>query len=76
MTYTHVGIAERGSIRVGHYADRVLFDPERVGDRATPEAPHLPSLGIEMVWVNGQLVFEVGLVTGNRSGKPVRRASH
>ncbi len=70
-----VGIAERGSIQVGYYADLVLFDPERVGDRATPEAPHVPSTGIERVWVNGQLVFEGGQITGNRPGKPIRRAS-
>jgi len=75
LSAEHVGIAERGSIRTGDYADLVLFDPERVSDRATPDAPHLPSLGIEKVWVNGQLVFESGRVTGNRPGRPIRRAS-
>jgi N-acyl-D-amino-acid deacylase len=74
LTARHVGIAERGSIEVGYFADLVLFDPETVGDRATPEAPHVPSTGIEKVWVNGQLVFEGGEITGNRPGKPVRRA--
>jgi len=76
LSARHVGIAERGSIQVGHYADLVLFDPEKVGDRATPEAPHLPSTGIEKVWVNGQLVIEGGEITGNRPGKPIRRVSH
>jgi N-acyl-D-amino-acid deacylase len=75
LSAQHVGIAERGSIQVGHYADLVLFDPEKVSDRATPEAPHVPSLGIEKVWVNGQLVIEGGQITGNRPGKPIRRAS-
>ncbi len=75
LSAQHVGIAERGSIQVGHYADLVLFDPERVSDRASPEAPHVPSLGIEKVWVNGQLVIEGGQITGNRPGKPIRRAS-
>ena len=75
LSAQHVGIAERGSIQVGHYADLVLFDPERVRDRATPEAPHLPSVGIEKVWVNGRLVFEGGRITGNRPGKPIRRVS-
>lgn len=68
-----VGIVERGSIQMGHYADLVLFDPGTVTDRATPEAPHVPSVGIEKVWVNGQLVFEGGQITGNRPGKPIRR---
>ena len=70
-----VGIGERGSIQVGHYADLVLFDPDTVRDRATFENPHVTSSGIEKVWVNGQLVFDGGEVTGNRPGKPIRRAS-
>ena len=69
-----VGILERGSIQKDHYADLILFDPERVGDRATSEAPHLPSVGIERLWVNGQVVFEGGGITGKRPGKPIRRA--
>jgi N-acyl-D-aspartate/D-glutamate deacylase len=75
LSAQHLGIAERGSIRVGHYADLVLFDPETVKDRSTPEAPHVSSAGIEKVWVNGQLVIEGGQTTGNRPGKPIRRAS-
>ena len=75
LSAQQVGIAERGSIKVGHYADLVLFDPDRVIDRATPETPHLTSIGIEKVWVNGQLVFEGGQITGNRPGKPIRRTT-
>ena len=68
-----LGIEERGSIRPGFYADLVLFDPASVADRATPEAPWTPSVGIEKVWVNGELVFANGLVTGNTPGRPIRR---
>lgn len=75
LSARHIGIAGRGSIEAGHYADLVLFDPEKVSDRATPEEPHVPSLGIEKVWVNGQLVFEDGRITGNRPGTPIRRVS-
>jgi N-acyl-D-amino-acid deacylase len=70
-----VGIQERGAIRAGFYADLVLFDPERVEDRATPEAPHVPSVGIEKVWVNGQMVFDNRQITDKRPGKPIRRSS-
>lgn len=69
----NIGITERGLIKVGYYADLVLFDPETVKDRSTPEAPHLPSVGIEKVWVNGQLVFDGGKITGARPGKPIRK---
>jgi len=64
-----------GSIEAGHYADLVLFDADTVIDRATPEAPHVPSVGIDKVWVNGQLVFEGGESTGQRPGKPLRRTA-
>jgi N-acyl-D-amino-acid deacylase len=75
LSAQHVGITERGSIEVGHYADLVLFDPQTVEDRSTTEDPHLPSVGIEKVWVNGQLVIAGGKITGNRPGKPILRAA-
>jgi N-acyl-D-amino-acid deacylase len=67
-----VGLTERGRIEPGFYADLVLFDPATVIDRATPEEPHLTSLGIERVWVNGQTVYERGVTTPNRPGVPIR----
>jgi N-acyl-D-amino-acid deacylase len=73
MPAQQVGLRGRGSIEGGNYADLVLFDPDTIEDRATAESPHLPSLGIAKVWVNGQLVFEDGQVTGNRPGVPIRR---
>ena len=75
LSAQQVGIIERGSIQVGHYADLVLFDPDTVADRSTFENPLVTSVGIEKVWVNGQLVLDGGEVTGNRPGKPIRRAS-
>ena len=75
LSAQQVGIIERGSIQVGYYADLVLFGPDTVADRSTFENPQVTSVGIEMVWVNGQLVYEGGEVTGNRPGKAIRRAS-
>jgi len=76
LSARQAGIADRGLIAPGHYADLVLFDPARVADRATYKNPHLPSVGITRVWVNGVLVLEDGQVTGNRPGAVIRRASH
>lgn len=69
----HVGIADRGVIRPGAYADLVLLDPERVADRSTWEDPLALSVGIEKVWVNGVAVLDGGKATGAYPGQGVRR---
>jgi len=76
LSAAQVGINDRGRGEVGNYTDLVLFDPETIIDRSTTEAPHTPSLGIDMVWVNGEVVFKGGQVTRNLPGKPIRRAIH
>lgn len=69
-------IAGRGVLREGHHADVVVFDPERVRDRASYESPVQFSEGIERVWVNGVLSYTAeGRGTGARAGRFVRRAT-
>ncbi|QOT79167.1 N-acyl-D-amino-acid deacylase family protein [Cupriavidus basilensis] len=52
------GLTDRGLVRAGQFADLVLFDAQRVQDRATFEDPIRLSEGIHGVWVNGQRVWE------------------
>lgn len=54
---TRFGMKERGIIRKNYYADIVVFDPERVADRATYGDPHQYSVGIETVIVNGTTIL-------------------
>lgn len=68
------GLADRGVLRVGAWADLVLFDPERVIDRATFDEPTLPAAGIEQVFVNGRCVWRDGVATGERPGRALRLA--
>ena len=71
-----VGLADRGLVRPGMYADITVFDPQTVIDRATFEQPHLPSVGIEYVFVNGQAVLRRGRMTDVRPGRGLRGPGH
>jgi N-acyl-D-amino-acid deacylase len=70
------GIARRGRIAAGNYADVTVFDPETVADRATFEAPRQASAGIELVLVNGDAVWADGKPTGARPGRVLKRAPY
>jgi N-acyl-D-amino-acid deacylase len=67
------GIADRGALRPGAYADLVLLDPRRVADRASFQRPRRAATGIEMVIINGRIAYERGEVKPNWSGKILRR---
>ena len=69
------GLANRGHLAVGAYADLVLFDPDSVADRATFDAPKMPAAGIEQVWVNGVSVWKDGRHSGARPGRALRRGT-
>lgn len=73
LAAAHMGLAERGVIAPGRYADLVLFDPETIADRATIEDPSALSVGIDKVWVNGRIVFADGEATEVYPGMTLRR---
>lgn len=73
LTARQFGLKDRGILREGAYADLVVFDPETVLDKATFEDPKQPSVGIEMVLVNGRTVWQGGAHTGARPGRALRR---
>jgi N-acyl-D-amino-acid deacylase len=68
-----LGLKDRGFIKKGIKADLVLFDKDKVIDRATFSAPQTLSEGIEIVFVNGQKVWENGKATGNLPGEVLRK---
>jgi N-acyl-D-amino-acid deacylase len=73
LSAANVGIADRGVIRPGAFADLVLFDPATVADRSTFEDPKAISVGIERVWVNGAEVWREGRATGAFPGRGIKR---
>lgn len=70
----HMGLAERGTVAAGMYADLVLFDPQTIADHATPERPREVSSGVRRVWVNGVEVFADSVANGAKAGRVLRRA--
>ncbi len=68
------GFADRGEVRAGAFADLVVFDPARVADVATYDAPHQPPAGIPHVFVNGTQIVKDGAHTHARPGRVLRRS--
>jgi N-acyl-D-amino-acid deacylase len=54
---TRYGLTDRGTLKAGQFADVVVFDPERIGDRTSAEAPRAQAVGIEQLYVNGRRVW-------------------
>jgi N-acyl-D-amino-acid deacylase len=77
------GLFDRGVLRPGAWADIVVFDLDRIRDRATcfypysyplENYPHRYPEGIDLVFVNGVLVIEGERHTGALPGKVLRHA--
>lgn len=65
--------AARGRIQAGWAADLVLFDADRVLDRADYASPSQPSSGIDAVYLAGVLAAERGLTVNAHAGRALRR---
>jgi N-acyl-D-amino-acid deacylase len=78
-----LGLTDRGVLRPGAWADVVVFDLERLHDRATNLYPHTYPFenfphqypdGIDYVLVNGELVIAQGEHTGVLPGQVLRHS--
>ena len=67
---------DRGVLKVGMWADVVIFDPTTVRDLATFETPNKLSEGMEYVLVNGIPVISQAKMTGVLPGKVLRGAGY
>ena len=65
-------IDRRGQLKVGFFADVVVFDPDEIQDHATFIEPHQYSTGMLHVFVNGKQVLKDGEHTGATPGRVVR----
>jgi len=67
-----LGLADRGVLKAGMWADLVVFDPDTIRDLATFESPNQLSAGIDYVLVNGVPVVDGGKMTNALPGKVLR----
>ena len=67
-----LGLADRGLLKKNMWADIVVFDQEKITDKATFANPHQLSVGIDYVLVNGDIVIEKGEHQSNLPGKTLR----
>jgi N-acyl-D-amino-acid deacylase len=65
-------LTDRGLLKPGFFADITIFDPATIKDEATYTKPAQLSQGVQYVFVNGQLEFEKGQLTGAKAGRALR----
>lgn len=65
-------LKKRGKVAPGYFADIVVFDPQKVTDKATFTEPHQYAEGIIHVFVNGEQVLKDGEHTGLTPGRFVK----
>jgi len=73
MPATREHLMDRGLIETGFFADITIFDPATILDRATYDNPTQLSQGVDYVFVNGQLEYDHGQLTGVNAGRALRR---
>jgi N-acyl-D-amino-acid deacylase len=69
---SNLSLHDRGMLKVGDYADVVVFDPATIQDHATFEKPQVFATGVSEVFVNGVEALRNGAPTGAHSGPFVR----
>jgi len=62
----------RGLLKEGYFADITVFDAATIQDVGTYAEPSQLSKGVKYVFVNGQLEFEDGKLTGRTAGRALR----
>jgi N-acyl-D-amino-acid deacylase len=68
------GIKNRGEIKIGNFADLIVFDEAKLKDLATYDNPYVYSQGMEYVFVNGKAVIAEGKISGELPGYVLRKS--
>ena len=68
----NLSLTGRGRLKVGNYADVVVFDPATIADHGTYAQPAQLAMGVDDVLVNGGFAWRDGHPTGTATGRFVR----
>ena len=68
----NLSLADRGRLKVGAYADVVVFDPATIAEHGTYDDPAQLATGVAHVLVNGGFALRDGKPTGLATGRVVR----
>ncbi len=75
MPADRYGLADRGVIRPGAAADVIVFDPDRIQDRATFDNGRATAEGVSHVFVNGEAAIESGRLSHTSAGRVLRTSN-
>jgi N-acyl-D-aspartate/D-glutamate deacylase len=76
MNADKIGIADRGRIQVGKWADVTIFDAGTIADRATFDNPRQYPIGVRYVLVNGAVTIDGERHTGALAGRVLYGPGH
>lgn len=68
-----MNLKDRGYLATGYKADITIFDRDKIIDTSTYTKPHQYPIGIKDVIVNGVVVIENGVHTGELPGEHIKR---
>lgn len=69
-----IGLKTRGYLKENYFADIVIFNPEKIRDKATLDNPFQYPEGIETVIVNGGLAYQRGIFSAKNYGKILKKS--
>ena len=72
---SRMGLADRGTLREGAWADIAVFDLEHMSERGTVEAPSQLATGMAHVLVNGHAAVRDSQFADQRAGQVLRASN-
>lgn len=73
MPADKLGLGQKGRLSVGADADIVIFDAQRIDDRASFQSPDTAPEGIDLVLIGGETALENGRIVRRDLGRAIRR---